>query len=76
MVNVSVTVDREHLPVIGDVAEALRARGMQVEQVLRLGFITGSVPDDRRATLDAVDGVESVDEEQPVRLPPAEDDLQ
>jgi hypothetical protein len=76
MVNISVTVDQEHLSAIGDVAEALRARGMQVEQVLESGFITGSVPNDRRSALDAVDGVQSVDEELDYRLPPPEEDIQ
>lgn len=76
MVKISVTVDREHLPVIADVAEALSARGMHVEQVLPLGFITGSVPSDRIETLDAIDGVESVDEQLDYRLPSPDEDIQ
>ncbi|WP_205761984.1 hypothetical protein [Arthrobacter mobilis] len=70
------TVDQTHLSAIGDVAEALRARGMQVEQVLESGFITGSVPDDRRSALTAVDGVQSVDEQLDYQLPPPEEDIQ
>lgn len=76
MVNVSVTVDRQHLSAIGDVADALRARGMRVEQVLEMGFITGSVSSDSLPALHAVSGVESVDAELDYRLPPPEEDLQ
>lgn len=76
MVNINVTVDQEHLSVIGDVAEALRSRGMQVEQVLQMGFITGSIPDGHRSALDGVEGVQSVDEQLDYQLPPPEDDIQ
>lgn len=76
MVNISVTIDQEHLSGIGDVAEALRARGMQVKQVLESGFISGSVTNDRRSALDEVAGVQSVDEQLAYQLPPAEDDIQ
>ncbi|WP_247048722.1 hypothetical protein [Arthrobacter rhizosphaerae] len=76
MVNINVTVDPEHLSAIGDVADALRARGMQVEQVLQSGFITGSVPNDSRPALESVDGVQSVDEDLGYRLPPPEEDIQ
>jgi len=58
---VSVSIDDAHLPVITSVAQALQARGMQVEQVLdAMGIITGSVADDRRPLLEAVPGVAAV----------------
>jgi hypothetical protein len=76
MVNINVTVDPEHLSAIGEVAEALRARGMEVEQVLESGFIIGSVPNDSRPELESVDGVESVNEDLGYQLPPPEDDIQ
>jgi hypothetical protein len=76
MVNINVTVDPEHLSAIGKVAEALRARGMEVEQVLESGFITGSVPNDSRPELESVDGVESVSEDLGYQLPPPEDEIQ
>lgn len=76
MVNISVTIDQAHLSGIGDVAEALRARGMQINQVLESGFITGSITNDRRSALDAVEGVQSVDKQLAYQLPPAEDDIQ
>ena len=71
MVNLSVTVDDGHLPAIDRVAEALRARGMEVEQVLDgLGIITGSAPPDSRSALTGVEGVVSVDEQLTHQLPP------
>jgi hypothetical protein len=76
MVNISVTVDQEHLSMIGDIAEALRARGMQVTQVLRTGFITGSVSEDCRPGLAAVSGVQAVDEQLQFQLPPPESQVQ
>ncbi|TLM74524.1 hypothetical protein [Pseudarthrobacter sp. NamB4] len=76
MVNINVTVDPEHLPALADVADALRARGMQVEQVLSMGFITGSAAEDSLPALKSVAGVQSVDEELGYRLPPPEEDIQ
>ena len=76
MVNINVTVHQEYLSAIADVADALRARGMQVEQVLEMGFITGSAPDDSLGDLKKVSGVQSVDEELGYQLPPPDDDIQ
>lgn len=77
MIRVSVTVDQQHLAVIGEVAEVLRSRGMQVEQVLTaIGIVIGSLPDERRSALDSVDGVQSVDEQRRFQLPPPDSVIQ
>ncbi|MDQ0768025.1 hypothetical protein QF031_000774 [Pseudarthrobacter defluvii] len=76
MVNINVTVHQEYLSAIADVADALRARGMQVEQVLEMGFITGSAPNDRLQDLKKVSGVQSVDQELGYQLPPPDEDIQ
>ena len=61
MSHVSVSIDDAHLPSIGRVAEALREHGMLVEQVLDgVGIITGSVPPERRRTIELVPGVDAV----------------
>jgi hypothetical protein len=74
---VSVTVDDEHVATISRVAEALRDRGMEVRQVLdTLGLITGTVPEERRRSLERVDGVVSVDEDRTYRLPPPDAPVQ
>jgi hypothetical protein len=75
MVQVSVTVDDGHA--VGAVADALRARGMAVAQVLEgIGVITGSAPDDVRRTLADVEGVASVDEQLTHQLAPPDAEIQ
>jgi hypothetical protein len=77
MVELSVTVDDGHLPAIEDVAARLRARGMQVEQVLEgLGIITGSASSAVRNSLTAVEGVAAVDEQLTHQLPPPDAPVQ
>jgi hypothetical protein len=77
MVQLSVTVDDGHLTAIDDVAQALRAQGMQVDQVLDgLGIITGSAPADSRPALTGVEGVVSVDEQLTYQLPPPDSAVQ
>ena len=62
---------------IEEVAAGLRARGMDVAQVLDgIGVITGSAPDELRADLAAVEGVASVDEQLTHRLPPPDAPVQ
>jgi hypothetical protein len=75
VVQLSVTVDDGHA--IEEVAAGLRARGMEVAQVLDgIGVITGSAPDDVRQALAAVEGVASVDEQLTHRLPPPDAPVQ
>jgi hypothetical protein len=77
MVHVSVTVDDGHLAALDEVVAGLRARGMQVAEVLGgIGVITGSVPDGAREALAAVDGVSSVDEQLTHQLPPPDAPIQ
>jgi hypothetical protein len=77
MVQLSVTVDDGHLPAINEIAQALRAQGMRVEQVLDgLGIITGSAPADSRPALTGVEGVVSVDEALTHQLPPPDSAVQ
>ena len=77
MTQVSITVDDAHLDAMGQVADALRARGLRVDRVLdELGIITGSVPQGQHDALRAVDGVASVEQEQRFRLPPPDSPLQ
>ena len=77
MVSISVTVDDEHLARIGDVAAGLRANGMQVDQVLdQLGVISGSAPEDRQQSLQAVAGVKSVEASHHFQIPPPDAPVQ
>ena len=77
MTHVSVTVDDGHLAALDGVVQGLRARGMQVDQVLDgLGIITGSVPSGAAGALSAVAGVASVDEQLGIHLPPPDAPVQ
>jgi len=65
--NVVVTVSGD----IEQVAERLRAAGMEVRQVLvNVGIITGSVDGGRRAALADIPGVVAVEIEREVRIAP------
>jgi hypothetical protein len=70
-VAVTVTVDDAHVGAIDQLADRLRAAGMDVEQVLHpVGVITGSAPPDWEALAD-LDGVAAVEPQRTFRLPPA-----
>ena len=74
---VIVTVDDAHLAGVGAVADTLRERGLQVEQVLDgLGLITGQLPAGQPLTALRVAGVAAVEEARSVRLPPPDAPVQ
>lgn len=74
---VSVSVDDAHVDSIGAVVEALRHRGMEVDQVMgALGIISGSVPEETRSALLGVEGVASVDDTRGFQLPPPDSPIQ
>jgi hypothetical protein len=77
MVKVTVTVDRQHAAALADVAEALRATGMQVEQVLGdVGMVLGTIDADAEHSIRAVDGVQSVDRSLDFQVPPPDSPIQ
>ena len=75
MVQLSVTVGDGHE--IEEVAAGLRARGMEVAQVLDgIGVITGSAPDEVRGDLAGVEGVARIDDGLTHQLPPPDAPVQ
>ncbi|WP_026552435.1 hypothetical protein [Arthrobacter sp. H20] len=75
--NITVTVKESHRSAINEVAERLRAGGIDIDRVLGAGgMVTGSAPDDCRSALEAVEGVASVDAGMRAQLPPPEGDVQ
>ena len=75
MVQLSVTVGDGHE--IEEVAAGLRARGMEVAQVLDgIGVITGSAPDEVRGDLAGVEGVAKVSVGLEHQLPHPDDPVQ
>ncbi len=75
--SITVTVDDDHVGRIDDLANQLRAAGMQVHQVLGVvGIITGAVTDAARPAIAQVPGVASVENQQGFQLPPPDSDIQ
>jgi hypothetical protein len=75
--NITVTVGDDHVGDVNGVAEQLKGAGMRVDQVLdAMGIITGSVPAKRRAALERLPGVASVEAEQTFQIPPPDADIQ
>jgi len=60
-----------------EVVEALRRGGLTVtgEQPI-LGTVSGTIAEDRIPALEAIDGVESVDRERIIQLPPPDSPIQ
>lgn len=76
-VQVMISVDDEHMPEIGKVAERCRKAGLQVDEALEeVGIITGSIPEKELASLSGVKGVASVERGQQYQLPPPDSDIQ
>jgi hypothetical protein len=71
MIGITVTVDADHLDNIEAVGAALRLRGMRIDQVHgTIGIISGAVGEDERAVLESVPGVQSIETENTIRIPP------
>ncbi|WP_328769906.1 hypothetical protein [Streptomyces sp. NBC_00286] len=73
-VGVIIAVDPDRF---AEVVEALRQAGLTVtgEQPI-LGTLSGTVAEDRIPALEAVDGVDSVDRDRTVQLPPPDSPIQ
>ncbi|MFC9235052.1 hypothetical protein ACFTZK_01015 [Streptomyces decoyicus] len=60
-----------------EAVEALRRAGLTVTgEQATLGTLSGTVAEDRIPALEAVDGVESVDRERTIQLPPSDSPIQ
>ena len=76
-VQVTVSLDEAHIGQINQVADQLRAAGLEVDQVLStIGIVTGSIEADIMPSLSQVDGVESVEQGRTYKLAPPNSDLQ
>lgn len=77
MPDITLTVADDHLARITQVADAARAAGMQVDEVLdRVGMICGSAPEGCRPALEGLDGVESVEQSRTYHLAPPDSPIQ
>lgn len=76
-VKVSVSVNDSHLGRIGEVSEAAEAAGMTVQgREAAIGVLTGSIAADKLDRLRSVAGVEHVEAQREVRIPPPDSPVQ
>lgn len=76
-VQVTISINDAHLEQIDDVTEQLKAAGLEVGQTLStLGIVTGSVATDKMSSLSEVAGVESVEIDKTITLPPPGSNVQ
>ncbi len=76
-VNLSVSVDDEHLDRFSEVVAWVEDAGMDVEQKLEeIGVLTGSIDSEKLESLSRVEGVSFVEESRQFRIAPPDSDVQ
>jgi hypothetical protein len=75
--DVNVSVADDHLGKFDEVVKRMEQAGLKVQQRHdALGIVSGSIPSEKRADLDNVPGVASVEASQTIQLPPPDSKLQ
>ncbi|MGB7439724.1 MAG: hypothetical protein WA919_01535 [Coleofasciculaceae cyanobacterium] len=70
-INLSVSVDDDHINRISEVVQNLKKAGMKVENLLdQLGIVTGWCESEKVAKVSQVEGVLDVESERTVQLAP------
>ncbi len=76
-VQVTISIDDAHLEQIDQVADQLKAAGLDVAQTMStLGIVTGSIDSDKMSSLSEVTGVDSVEVDKTITLPTPGSDVQ
>jgi hypothetical protein len=74
---VLVSVADEHLDDFDQVVERSRKAGLKVKRTLRQsGIVTGTIDSERISDLRQVRGVQEVEPDREVRIPPPDEDIQ
>jgi hypothetical protein len=74
---IKVTAADDQMAQLDELADRLRAAGMEVDEVHRpIGIITGSVSSSARHSLQKLPGVAAVEDETTFQLPPPDADIQ
>ena len=77
LVQIVVSVDSAHLPVLAEVVAELESAGMVVDQTLAvLGTVAGRVPQARLDDVGHVEGVVAIEPARSFQLPPPDSDIQ
>jgi len=76
-IKLSISVDDQHLSHFEKVLKDAEKAGMRVEKKHKdLGIATGSIDADKINSLRKVEGVDHVEEERQIQIPPPESDVQ
>lgn len=76
-IQISISVDDAHLDRIQDVAQNLRAAGMNVEQTLSsIGVISGSIHSDQLDCISQIKGVRHIEQQREFQIAPPDSDIQ
>lgn len=76
-VRLSVSVDEQHLSKFSEIVKKVEKAGMKVDKKHKdIGVVNGSIEKDKIDSLRKVKGVEHIEEEREVRIPPPESDVQ
>ncbi|MBD2773009.1 ketohydroxyglutarate aldolase [Iningainema tapete] len=76
-INLLISVDDRHIEQILEVAQALQASGMKIEQLMeQIGVITGSIDSTQVEGISQIEGVAAVEVEQKYQLEPPESEIQ
>jgi hypothetical protein len=77
LVQIVVSVDSAHMPILAEVVAELESAGMVVDQTLPvLGTIAGRVPQARLDEVGHVEGVAAIEPARSFQLPPPDSDVQ
>lgn len=77
LMQVVVSVDSAHLPVLAEVVAELESAGMVVDQTLAaLGTVAGRIPQARLDDVGHVEGVAAIEPARSFQLPPPGSDIQ
>jgi hypothetical protein len=75
--NVLISIDTRHLGRMPAVVEELERAGVEVHRSLQsLGTVSGAIEPQKIAAVEGIDGVESVDAERSLRIPPPDSPVQ
>ena len=74
--NVIVTLEEGEEKRLPKVIESLRKSGLTVQNAFEYGVVTGIIDEKKIKALTKKKGIQSVEEDQPVNLPPKDSPLQ
>jgi hypothetical protein len=76
-VKVSVSVDDRHLSKFSEIVKRVEKAGMEVDEKHKdIGVLNGSIEKNKIDSLRRIEGVEHVEEQREVRIPPPESEVQ